>query len=160
MSIMTLPRWYLTRLTQQPSPANIAQAAQTAYARIFRNRSSSLLPFIPRSGELPPANRGYTLIRAVKLLFLLLVLLNSPSFPFQWHIRVWWHAIKAYYLVFRKGRKRYLDDWSKRNRWDGGIRGIRTVTKRKAWVDDCDYNMHLSNSLVPPVPRQMRFSIR
>lgn len=26
-----------------------------------------------------------------------------------------------------------------------------TRLKRVAWVDDCDYNLHLSNSLVPPL---------
>jgi hypothetical protein len=65
-----------------------------------------------------------------------------------WHIRVWWYAVKAYWLVYRKGRKRYLDDWVKKNRWDGGIAKVRTRTKRIAWLDDCDYNNHLSNSYV------------
>jgi hypothetical protein len=74
------------------------------------------------------------------------VIINSPSFPFIWHIRVWWTPIKAYYNVYRKGRSKYLDDWTAANRSGGATRGLRSVEKRIAWVDDCDWNMHLSNS--------------
>lgn len=100
------------------------------------------------SGLNSTAQRSSKLTIAVKVLFFLLVLLNSPSFPFQWHIRVWYHAIKAYWLVYRKGRSKYLDDWEAKNVAEGQVRGLRTRMKRIAWLDDCDYNQHLSNSSV------------
>jgi hypothetical protein len=67
----------------------------------------------------------------------------------MWHIRVWYYPLKAYYEVFTKGRKKYLLDWKKKMDQAGGIKNLRTKTKRIASFDDCDYNMHLSNSYVP-----------
>jgi hypothetical protein len=86
---------------------------------------------------------------SVKLLLFLLFLINSSSWPFMWHIRVWYYPLKAYYEVFTKGRKKYLLDWKKKMDQAGGIKNLRTKTKRIASFDDCDYNMHLSNSYVP-----------
>lgn len=63
MSTLSLPHRYLSRYALQPTPANIAQAAQSAYARIFRNRSTSLLPFIPRSGKSPSPAQKLSLTR-------------------------------------------------------------------------------------------------
>jgi hypothetical protein len=50
-----------------------------------------------------------------------------------------------YWLVKTQGRQAYIDKCEKRIRATGGITA-RTVSKRRAWFDDCDYNMHLSNS--------------
>jgi hypothetical protein len=88
----------------------------------------------------------YTNTSSVKVLALLLILINSPSLPFIWHIRVWFHALKALFLARRKGSKRYLIDWQRRNEKNGGVAGLVTKQKRIAWADDCDYNLHLSNS--------------
>lgn len=85
----------------------------------------------------------------VKLLLLILFVFNSPSFPFIWHIRVWWPPIKCYWEVYTKGRKKYLMDWKAANVAAGGIKGNRMRRSRVAWFDDCDYNQHLSNSSAP-----------
>jgi len=82
----------------------------------------------------------------VKILLFLLFIVNSSSWPFMWHIRVWYYPLKAYYDVYRKGQKKYLQDWRKRVVDAGGIRDLTIKTKRIASFDDCDYNMHLSNS--------------
>ena len=81
----------------------------------------------------------------MKIILLLLCVLNSPSWPFAWHLRVWYYPLKAYWEVYTKGSKRYIDDFEKSSQKAGGIKTI-VRTKRIAWVDDCDYNMHLSNS--------------
>ncbi|WVQ81224.1 hypothetical protein IAT38_003346 [Cryptococcus sp. DSM 104549] len=112
-------------------PASLASGIRAVVAKFTTSSSTPLLPFIPKP---------------VKVLLLLLILLHSPSWPFLWHIRVWYHGIKAYYLVYRKGRSKYLEDWKKQNDRSGGIKGLRVRQKRVAWMDDCDYNMHLSNS--------------
>jgi hypothetical protein len=82
----------------------------------------------------------------VKIILFLLFLINSSSWPFMWHIRVWYYPLKAYYDVYTKGQKKYLLDWKKKVDDAGGIRDLTVKTKRIASVDDCDYNMHLSNS--------------
>ncbi|KAK4683865.1 hypothetical protein P7C73_g6351, partial [Tremellales sp. Uapishka_1] len=92
--------------------------------------STPLLPFIPKS---------------LKLIFLLLVIVQAPSLPFLWHLRVWRYPLRAYFDVYTKGKKRYLDDFLAQNDTNGGI-GAKTIVKRLAWFDDCDYNLHLSNS--------------
>jgi hypothetical protein len=63
----------------------------------------------------------------------------------MWHIRVWYYPLKAYYDLYRKGRAKYIDDFEAKSVKAGGIR-LMTRTKRVALFDDCDYNMHLSNS--------------
>jgi hypothetical protein len=83
---------------------------------------------------------------SVKIILFLLFLINSSSWPFMWHIRVWYYPLKAYYDVYTKGQKKYLLDWRKKVVDAGGIRDLTVKTKRIASVDDCDYNMHLSNS--------------
>lgn len=85
---------------------------------------------------------------SVKLLLFLLFLINSPSWPFMWHIRVWYYPLKAYYYVYTKGRRKYLLDWKKEcdKKSDGNIKNLVVKTRRTASPDDCDYNMHLSNS--------------
>lgn len=82
----------------------------------------------------------------VKILFFLLLLINSPSWPFMWHLRVWYYPLKAYYHVYMKGRRKYLLDWRKSVDKAGGIKNLTIKTHRIAGPDDCDYNMHLSNS--------------
>jgi hypothetical protein len=99
--------------------------------RSLTDSSTPLLPFIPKP---------------VKVLLFLLFLVNSASFPFSWHIRVWYTPLLAYYKVWSKGRKEYLLDWKRTSDKEGGLLGVRTRTKRIATLDDCDYNMHLSNS--------------
>lgn len=99
--------------------------------RSLADSSTPLLPFIPKP---------------IKLLLFLLLLINSSSFPFSWHVRVWYYPLVAYFKVWTKGRHQYLLDWKKANDAAGGLVGIRTRTKRIATLDDCDYNMHLSNS--------------
>ncbi|WVO18019.1 hypothetical protein L204_105717 [Cryptococcus depauperatus] len=102
-----------------------------AMEKFTSSSSTPLLPFIPKP---------------IKFLLLLFLLIHSPSWPLMWHIRVWWHGIKAYYLAYRKGRGKYLADWKAQNDKNGGVRNLRVRHKRIAGVDDCDYNMHLSNS--------------
>lgn len=52
-----------------------------------------------------------------------------------------------YWLVKTKGRQAYIDQAEKKIQRTGGVKS-RTISKRRAWIDDCDYNMHLSNSYV------------
>ncbi|OCF35552.1 hypothetical protein I317_04215 [Kwoniella heveanensis CBS 569] len=115
----------------QQLPANVVTGLRTVLAKLSMNSSTPLLPFIPKP---------------VKVLLLLLFILHSPSWPFTWHIRVWYWGIKAYYLAWRKGRSKYLKDWKTQSNKNGGIRDLRTRIRRIAWLDDCDYNLHLSNS--------------
>ncbi|WVQ81236.1 hypothetical protein IAT38_003358 [Cryptococcus sp. DSM 104549] len=94
--------------------------------------SDSVLPFIPKSVKL--------------LLVALLIILNSSSFPFLWHIRVFYHLIRLNAIQRYKGRRKYLTEWKADIDASGGLRGVRVTDKRRAWFDDCDYNMHLSKS--------------
>jgi hypothetical protein len=138
--------------------SSVTTTLRDALSRLIPSSSGSLLPFVPKPRQCIPLSI-YSLnlltsptIRTdntVKAFLLLLIILNSPSFPFQWHLRVWIHALKAYYYVYRKGRTRYLDEWEANNVRQGQIKGVVSKMKRVAWVDDCDYNMHLSNSYVP-----------
>ncbi|GMK58450.1 hypothetical protein CspeluHIS016_0504820 [Cutaneotrichosporon spelunceum] len=84
--------------------------------------------------------------KPIKLLFLLLVFLNSSSFPFLWMIRLWSHPIKAWVHAKTVGHKRYWVGWRRRNIAAGGLAHMRVKTWRRALFDDCDHNMHLSNS--------------
>lgn len=83
--------------------------------------------------------------RIAKYIFFLLLALNAHSLPLVWHFRFWWRLGPRYWLVKTQGRQAYIDKAEKRILATGGIRA-RTISKRRAWVDDCDYNMHLSNS--------------
>lgn len=80
------------------------------------------------------------------MLFLLTVLLHSSSFPFMWHIRVWAHPLHAFLQSKLMGKRAYWNKWLKELDAQGGITGLRVRTTRRALLDDCDYNMHLSNS--------------
>jgi hypothetical protein len=82
----------------------------------------------------------------VKALFVLLVLLNSSSFPFTWHMRVWYTPLRAYYLAYRYGPKKFWLNWRKEHVQNGGMKDMRAQQWRLALFDDCDYNFHLSNS--------------
>lgn len=64
----------------------------------------------------------------------------------MWHLRVWYYPLKAYYHVYTKGRRKYLLDWKAQVEREGGVRHVTAKTRRIATPDDCDYNMHLSNS--------------
>ena len=39
--------------------------------------------------------------------------------PFLWHIRVWYYPLRAYWLVYKNGLGKYLDDWQKENKAAG-----------------------------------------
>ncbi|WWC64056.1 uncharacterized protein I303_106663 [Kwoniella dejecticola CBS 10117] len=112
-------------------PASLVESVKAILTKLSMDSSKPLLPFIPKP---------------IKAALLLLFILHSPSWPFQWHIRVWYWGIKAYYLAYKKGRSKYLKDWKGQSDKAGGIRDLRTRINRIAWVDDCDYNLHLSNS--------------
>ncbi|WWD06727.1 hypothetical protein V865_004822 [Kwoniella europaea PYCC6329] len=112
-------------------PASLVDTFRTILSKLTMDSSKPLLPFIPKP---------------IKALLLLLFILHSPSWPFTWHIRVWYWGIKAYYLAYRKGRSQYLKDWKAQSNKLGGIQDLRTRIHRIAWLDDCDYNLHLSNS--------------
>ncbi|WVW79319.1 hypothetical protein I302_101287 [Kwoniella bestiolae CBS 10118] len=120
----------LDRLIAQ-LPTSLVDSFKAIISKLSMDSSKPLLPFIPKP---------------IKALLLLLFILHSPSWPFTWHIRVWYWGIKAYYLAYRKGRSKYLKDWKNQSNRYGGIRDLRTRIHRIAWLDDCDYNMHLSNS--------------
>ncbi|KLT38660.1 hypothetical protein CC85DRAFT_289317 [Cutaneotrichosporon oleaginosum] len=102
-----------------------------ALARSFVAPSGSLFPWVPKP---------------IKLLFLLLVFLNSSSFPFLWHIRVWVHPIKAWLAAKVLGHRRYWIGWRRKYEAMGGLANMRVKSWRRALFDDCDYNLHLSNS--------------
>ncbi|WWC91230.1 uncharacterized protein L201_006172 [Kwoniella dendrophila CBS 6074] len=112
-------------------PAGLVNTVQTIISKLSMDSSKPLLPFIPKP---------------IKALLLLLFIFHSPSWPFTWHIRVWYWGIKAYYLAYTKGRTKYLKDWKSQSDKKGGIKDLRTRINRIAWIDDCDYNLHLSNS--------------
>ncbi|ORY24764.1 hypothetical protein BCR39DRAFT_314242 [Naematelia encephala] len=113
-------------------PTNVLTVARNVLTSLL-DPSTPLVPFIPKP---------------LKLLFVLLVLLNAPSFPFVWHYRIFRHPISTYLKVYRKGRERYIDEWKKESDARGGMKQ-RSRLWAKAWIDECDYNMHLSNSSYP-----------
>ncbi|WVQ75525.1 hypothetical protein IAR50_005152 [Cryptococcus sp. DSM 104548] len=115
----------------QHLPAALVSGVSSLIHRLTSSSSTPLLPFIPKY---------------VKVILLLLLITNSGSWPFVWHVRVWYFGIKAYYLAWRKGNAKYLSDWKKANDRSGGVKGLRVRHKRIAGIDDCDYNLHLSNS--------------
>lgn len=80
------------------------------------------------------------------MLFLLLIFANSSSFPFSWHIRVWYTPLKAFLTAYFFGRRRFWLQWRQENVKKGGLKDLRVQVWRRALFDDCDYNMHLSNS--------------
>jgi len=112
------------------------------------NSSRSIHPQTQYVLRPEPHDIGADPLVPVKLLFLLIILANAPSFPFLWHLRVWYTPLKAYFLVYTRGRSRYLDEWKRDNARKGGVKVV-TRLRRIAWLDDCDYNLHLSNSYVP-----------
>ncbi|WWC73122.1 uncharacterized protein I206_107088 [Kwoniella pini CBS 10737] len=112
-------------------PTALVDGVKAILTKLSMDSSKPLLPFIPKP---------------IKALLLILFVLHSPSWPFQWHIRVWYWGIKAYYLAYKKGRSKYLKDWKVQSNKNGGIKDLRTRIHRIAWIDDCDYNLHLSNS--------------
>ncbi|WWD21153.1 hypothetical protein CI109_105636 [Kwoniella shandongensis] len=112
-------------------PLSLLNGVRTILVKLTSPSTTPLLPWVPKS---------------VKIIVFLIFLIHSPSWPFQWHIRVWYWGIKEYYLAYRKGRAKYLKDWKKDSDRRGGIKGLRLRHKRLAWLDDCDYNIHLSNS--------------
>lgn len=97
----------------------------------------------------------------MKVLFLLVILLHGSSLPFMWHIRVWKHPISAYIQSKIMGKKAYWKKWHAELQAQGGITGLRVRTTRRALFDDCDYNMHLSNSAYAKASDQnkMNFAI-
>ncbi|KAG8973438.1 hypothetical protein FRC05_008829 [Tulasnella sp. 425] len=94
----------------------------------------SMLPFIPRP---------------IKLLFALLFILNWRSWPFVWHWKVWKHVFEVRWDAWRRARggiaqrKRWLFDRACVN---ADPFEVVSTLKCYAGIDDCDYNMHLSNS--------------
>lgn len=64
----------------------------------------------------------------------------------MWHIRVWAHPLHAFLQAKIMGKEAYWRKWRKELDAQGGIIGLRVRTTRRALLDDCDYNMHLSNS--------------
>ncbi len=72
--------------------------------------------------------------------------LNSSSFAFLWHMRVWVHPIKAWLSAKVLGHRRYWVGWRRKYEATGGLAHMRVKSWRRALFDDCDYNMHLSNS--------------
>ena len=97
--------------------------------------------------------------QTVKIICLLLILINSPSSPFLWHWRVWKYPLRAYFDLYTKGSKKYLDDFLKRSKKHGGVY-TKTKLRRIAWFDDCDYNLHLSNSyVICHPPRELRLTV-
>lgn len=151
-------------------------AVRTLVRRLTAPSTSPLLPFIPKYREFVRAVgswrsrwRAPTLRSprsrldlqhvsrrllthqppTVKVLFLLLILANSSSFPFLWHLRVWKYPLTAYYKAYTKGVNAFWRGWRKDVEKRGNIYQNRTKIKRIALFDDCDYNMHLSNSSYP-----------
>ncbi|RSH91420.1 hypothetical protein EHS25_009719 [Saitozyma podzolica] len=107
------------------------ELAKGILSRLGLTTGAPLLPFVPKP---------------VKLTLILLLVLNAPSFPLVWHLRVLLFPYRSFLLVRLQGKRKWLDDWSKRNDDKGRIARIKTVSKRRAWLDDCDFNGHLSNS--------------
>ena len=127
---------------------NAISAIGRSIIKSLTDSSTPLLAFIPKPSMCSQHFQCITDV-IVKIILFLLFLINSSSWPFMWHIRVWYYPLKAYYDVYTKGQKKYLLDWKKKVDVAGGIRHLTVKTKRIASVDDCDYNMHLSNSYVP-----------
>ncbi|TFK45234.1 hypothetical protein OE88DRAFT_1729805 [Heliocybe sulcata] len=106
----------------------------------------------------------------VKGVFWILLLLNIRSFPLSWHFRVFspvfalrgrylWTWLKLF-LSFKSKKERVagIDDWYAQLT-PIGEDPFRMETRYKAWAgpDDCDYNLHLSNSCYPKVLDGARF---
>ncbi|KAL1408782.1 hypothetical protein Q8F55_005595 [Vanrija albida] len=112
-------------------PSMAADALRQLVRRLTAPSTSPLLPFVPKY---------------IKVLFLLLILANSSSFPFVWHLRVWKYPLTAYYYAYTRGVNSFWRSWRKEVDKRGNIYHNRTKVQRIALFDDCDYNMHLSNS--------------
>ncbi|GHJ86141.1 hypothetical protein NliqN6_2543 [Naganishia liquefaciens] len=111
----------------------------------------SIFPFIPKP---------------VKYLALVLLLFNAKSWPFVWHVKLWWPAIWGHIQAKRKGLKPYywnLGLFTTEDKKDPKVQKMiqsdpfkgekfvdfsKVVSRKKchAYYDDCDYNKHLSNS--------------
>ncbi|KAL7423784.1 hypothetical protein Q5752_001368 [Cryptotrichosporon argae] len=119
-----------TAVARPSVPAGAYAALRSALGHLFAS-DTPLLPFIPKP---------------LKLVALLVLVLNASSFPFLWHLRVWYHPLRAYYLSYTRGRAGYWRAWKREHDAAGGLAGLRTRVTRRALLDDCDYNLHLSNS--------------
>ncbi|KAJ9115016.1 hypothetical protein QFC22_005344 [Naganishia vaughanmartiniae] len=115
------------------------------------NGQYSVFPWIPKP---------------IKYIALLLLLLNAKSWPFVWHVKLWWPAIWGHIQAKRKGLKPYywgLGLFTTKDRQEPEVQRLiqkdpfrgdrfrdhtKVVSKKKchAYYDDCDYNKHLSNS--------------
>ncbi|KAJ7641545.1 hypothetical protein FB45DRAFT_825836 [Roridomyces roridus] len=91
-----------------------------------------------------------------------LVLLNCRSFPLSWTVRVWLSVLKYFVrswlfkftLLFRSASRVEI---MKRERHTSisrlGRNPFNATTSYASWagLDDCDYNLHLSNSSYPKI---------
>ncbi|KAG8892841.1 hypothetical protein FRB99_002403, partial [Tulasnella sp. 403] len=122
-----------TAVTQRPYKDMVVERVKSLLYALIGPSDKSLLPFVPRP---------------IKLLVAFVFLLNWRSWPFLWHIRVWtpvfhikWDALfKTKTLA---ARKRWVTEVSCVN---ADPFEVVSTTKCYAGVDDCDYNLHLSNS--------------
>ncbi|KAI5455306.1 hypothetical protein NCC49_000121 [Naganishia albida] len=141
MSTVTTPRSQL---------AGTSSVGAVLYRWLW-NGQYSIFPFIPKP---------------VKYLALLLLLFNAKSWPFVWHVKLWWPAIWGHIQARRKGLKPYywsLGLFTTEDRKNPKLQSLiakdpykgerfvdhtKVVSKKKyhAYYDDCDYNKHLSNS--------------
>lgn len=76
---------------------------------------------------------------------ILLVLLNIHSFPLTWHIRHWWRLIPLHLNTLLTSPHAVSQAAAHDALRRGGAR-MRVTQRRRALPDDCDFNMHLSNS--------------
>jgi len=94
----------------------------------------SILPFIPRP---------------LKWLFLLLLMLNARSLPLAWHARVFLPLLNLRFksIYFRRRGPAARLSWLKSISPVGTDPfSLKSVIKTRAYIDDCDWNMHLSNA--------------
>ncbi|KAF7333584.1 Peptidase A1 domain-containing protein [Mycena sanguinolenta] len=103
-----------------------------------------------------------------KYIAILLLLLNSGSFPLIWHIRLMsaltrlgfslqWHRLTHFYLGKRR-KEEALAVWYEAYQ-PIGVHPFRAVWTYRRWAgfDDADYNLHMSNSSYAKVLDSARF---
>jgi len=109
----------------------------------------------------------HLLPRLAKLVAYILVILNLRSLPFAWHIHLFWPVVKIRWRAWcarmrtlslscsvrEAAARKFLDDLC-----PVGQNPIEFTMVTKAWagIDDCDYNLHLSNSSYPKILDSVR----
>ncbi|KZT21883.1 hypothetical protein NEOLEDRAFT_1164429 [Neolentinus lepideus HHB14362 ss-1] len=136
----------------------------------LKSRLRGLLQVLRKVEHLVPTTAWLRALipTTLKGIFWILILLNIRSFPLSWHFRVFTPVIslRLRYLLMKlklclKSKKVKTEEM---DRWYASIAPLgedpfRITTTYSSWAgpDDCDFNLHLSNSCYPKILDAARF---